>query len=95
MKIIPLTVLTLALSSAAVSAQPPITVSGTSEVLVAPDEAIIHVGVEIRNESLEQAQHLHDDRMKSALKFLKSSGVPDKYVNRFHQPHHGYQQRFT
>ncbi len=80
MKIIPLTILTLALSFTTVSAQPQITVSGASEVLVAPDEAVIHVGVEIRNESLEQARHLHDDRIKSALTFLKSSGVPDKYV---------------
>ena len=84
MKIIPLTFLTLALSLATLAAQdgqkPQITVSGTSEVLVAPDEAIIHVAVEIRNESLEQAQRLHNDRVKSALTFLKSSGVPDKYV---------------
>jgi uncharacterized protein YggE len=85
MKTIPLAILTLALSLAAVSAQdaqrpPQITVSGTADVLVAPDEAIIHVGVETRNENLEQARHAHDDRMKSALKFLKSSGVPDKDV---------------
>jgi len=84
MKIIPLTILALALSLSAVSAQegqkPQIMVSGTAEVLVAPDEAIIHVGVEIRNENIEQARRLHDDRMKSALTFLKSSGVPDKNV---------------
>jgi len=84
MKTIPLTILALAFSLTAVSAQdgqpPQITVSGTAEVLVAPDEAIIHVGVEIRNENLDQVRHLHDDRMKSALTFLKSSGVPDKNV---------------
>ena len=85
MKNISLPILVLTLSIAGASAQeaqrpPQVTVSGTADVLVAPDEAIIHVGVEIRNENLDQARHLHDDRMKSALAFLKSNGVPDKNV---------------
>ena len=85
MKIVPLTILALGLSLIAVSAQegqrpPQITVSGTADVMVAPDEAIVHVGVETRNENLEQARRLHDESMKKALTFLKASGVPDKNV---------------
>lgn len=85
MKIIPLGFLALALSLATVVAQDgqparQISVSGTADVLVVPDEVLIHVGVETRNENLDQARHQHDDLMKSALAFLKSSGVPNKDV---------------
>ncbi len=57
-----------------------ITISGTAEVRVAPDEILINAGVEIRNENLDQARRQHDDRMKSVLAFLKDSGVPSKDV---------------
>ena len=84
MKIIPLTLFALALSLAAGFAQdnqkPQITVSGTADVRVVPDEVVIHVGVETRNEKLDQARHQHDDLMKSALGFLKHTSVPDKDV---------------
>lgn len=71
------------------SAQPPtpqITVSGTAEVKVVPDEIHISVGVETRDPDLNTAKNQHDERMKSALGFLKTSGVPEKdiqtdYVN--------------
>ena len=85
MKIIPLGFLALAFSLATVVAQDgqparQISVSGTADVLVVPDEVLIHVGVETRNENLDQARHQHDDLMKNALAFLKSNGVPNKDV---------------
>ena len=80
-----LTLLAFALCLATVRAQqtpptPQITISGTAEVRVAPDEILINAGVEIRNENLDQARRQHDDRMKSVLAFLKDSGVPRKDV---------------
>jgi uncharacterized protein len=61
--------------------QPPqINVSGSAEVKVAPDEIRISVGVETRHENLDEATRQHDERMKTALGFLKTSGVPDKNV---------------
>src|SRR4051794_33791842 len=83
MKILPLVL--LALSLVTVTAQeatptPQITVSGTADVKVVPDEVLIHVGVETRNENLDLARHQHDDRMKSVLAFINKSGVPSKDV---------------
>lgn len=85
MKIVSIVILALGISLAAVSAQesshpPRVTVSGTADVRVTPDEAIIHVGVETRNENLEKARQAHDERMKKALLFLKSSDIADKNV---------------
>jgi len=62
--------------------QPPpqISVSGSAEVKVVPDEVLISVGVETRNERLSIATKQNDERMTDALKFLKEAGVPDKYV---------------
>jgi len=98
MKTIPLTILALALSLTAVSAQdgqrpPQITVSGTADVLVVPDEAIIHVAVEIRNENLDQARHLHDDRMKKRANVSQiKRRAGQECANGFHQSHHGFNQ---
>ena len=63
-------------------AQPPpqISVTGSAEVKVAPDEIRISVGVETRDADLNVAKSQHDELMTSALKFLKTSGVPDKDV---------------
>jgi uncharacterized protein YggE len=63
-------------------AQPPpqISVSGSAEIKVAPDEIRISVGVETRDTDLNTAKSQHDERMANALKFLKTSGVPDKDV---------------
>jgi len=77
--------LAFALSLVMVKAQdttrePQITITGSAEVRVAPDEVLIHAGVETRNENLDQARHEHDERMKNVLTFLKNSGIPGKDV---------------
>src|SRR5208282_5170374 len=64
----------------AFSQTPQISVSGSAEVKVAPDEVRLSVGVETRDADLNIAKSQHDERIASALKFLKASGVPDKDV---------------
>ena len=64
-----------------VPAQPPmISVSGSAEVKVAPDEIYLRVGVETRHENLEDAKKQNDERISKALVFLKASDVKDKDV---------------
>ena len=61
--------------------QPPqISVSGSAEVKVAPDEIYLRVGVETRDENLDDAKHQNDERVSKALSFLKSNEVKDKDV---------------
>jgi len=62
--------------------QPPpqVSVSGAAEVKVAPDEVDISAGVETRDAQLDVATHQNDERVASALAFLKQAGVPDKDV---------------
>src|SRR5436190_6566006 len=61
--------------------QPPqINISGSADVKVAPDQVNIRVGVETRNENLDEARRKHDDRMKRARQFLKSAGVSAKDI---------------
>ncbi len=68
------------LPSAQLLAEAQISVSGSAEVKVAPDEIHLSVGVETRDADLNEAKRRHDQSMASALKFLKSSAVPDKDV---------------
>ena len=61
--------------------QPPlISVSGSAEVKVAPDEIYLRVGVETRHENLEEAKRENDERVSKSLVFLKNSGVKEKDV---------------
>src|SRR5258708_1757686 len=59
---------------------PQINVSGSAEVKVAPDEIDLDVGVETRHETLAEAKRQNDERVSSALKFLKRIGIEDKDV---------------
>ncbi|PYJ58145.1 MAG: hypothetical protein DME24_17365 [Verrucomicrobia bacterium] len=62
-------------------AQPPmISVSGSAEVKVAPDEIYLRVGVETRHDNLEDAKKQNDERVSKALAFLKTSDVTGKDV---------------
>jgi hypothetical protein len=62
-------------------AQPPmISVSGSAEVKIAPDEVYLSVGVETRHENLEEAKEQNDARVSKALAFLKTRNVEDKNV---------------
>jgi len=72
--------LTPAFSQAPAQQPPIITVSGSAEVKVAPDEIYLRVGVETRHENLESAKRENDERVAKALAFLKASDVKAKDV---------------
>jgi uncharacterized protein len=56
--------------------QPPvITVSGSAEVKVAPDEIFMRVGVETFHDVLAEAKKENDERVERVLAFLKSSDI--------------------
>jgi uncharacterized protein len=69
--------------SQAFSQQPPpplISVSGSGEIKVAPDEIHLRMGVESRHEKLEEAKRENDERVAKVLAFLKASNIPSKDV---------------
>jgi hypothetical protein len=57
-----------------------ISVSGSAEVKVAPDEIYLKVGVDTRSENLDEATRANDERVSKSLAFLKTSGVKEKDV---------------
>ena len=58
------------------ASQPPqISVSGSAEVKVAPDEIWLDVLVETRSVTLEPARIENDEKITQAVKFLKSIGI--------------------
>ncbi|MEH6418266.1 SIMPL domain-containing protein [Pseudomonas sp. CGJS7] len=57
-----------------------VSVSGSAEVKVAPDEILLNVGVETRHPRLDEAKKLNDESVRAALALLKRDGVPDKDV---------------
>ncbi len=59
---------------------PSISVSGSAEVKVAPDEVVLNVGVETRDPKLPVAVQQNNAQVASALAFLHDAGVPDKDV---------------
>lgn len=80
-------VLLLALSLAALSpafAQttplPQISLSGSAEVKVAPDEIVLNVAVETRAATLDPARIENDQKIAAVLAFLKQSQIKDKDV---------------
>lgn len=62
------------------SPNPQISLSGSAEVKVAPDEIILSVGVETRNENLEPARLENDRKIAATLAFLKQSGIKSKDI---------------
>ncbi len=59
---------------------PQISVSGSAEIKVAPDEIYLRLGVETRNENLDEAKRQNDERISRALAFFKSSDIKSKDV---------------
>jgi len=57
-----------------------ISVSGSAEVKAAPDEVYLKVGVQTRNESLDDAKRENDERVSKSLSFLKTSGIRAKDI---------------
>lgn len=57
-----------------------ITVSGSAEVKVVPDEIYLSLGVESRHASLEDAKQQNDERVTKAITFLKASNIKSKDI---------------
>ncbi|BAV95504.1 SIMPL domain-containing protein [Lysobacter enzymogenes] len=57
-----------------------ISVSGSAEIKVPPDEVLLSVGVESRAVALADAKRANDADVAKALAFLRASGVADKDV---------------
>lgn len=57
-----------------------ISVSGSAEVKVPPDEINLNVGVEVRGPNLDPAKGQNDQEVAAVLKFLKESGVEAKDI---------------
>ena len=56
---------------------PQISLSGSAEVKVAPDEIMLNVGVETRAETLNPARLENDQKIAAVLAFLKQSKIKD------------------
>jgi uncharacterized protein YggE len=57
-----------------------ISVSGSAEVKVPPDEINLDVGVEVRDPNLDEAKSQNDQKVATVLKFLRESGIDPKDV---------------
>ncbi len=75
--ILSISIAALGLAVTPLKAEPQISVTGSAEVKVAPDEIHISVGVETRDANLNEVKRQHDQIMAGVLKFLKDK-VPDK-----------------
>lgn len=71
----------LVFSAAGDESQPPtITVSGTAEVRVVPDEAVLTFSIESREKTLDAAVQDNDEKVKSVTDFLKESKLNSTQV---------------
>jgi uncharacterized protein YggE len=57
-----------------------ISVTGTAEIEVAPDEAVLRLGVDTSNKDLAYAKSQHDTRVKKLLALTHDAGVEAKYI---------------
>src|SRR5262245_14076926 len=58
--------------------EPAISVSGTAEIRVAPNEVNLRLGVETRDPKLDEAVKQNETRTAAVLKFLKESAIDSK-----------------
>lgn len=59
------------------SSKPLISVSGSAEIKVVPDEIDLNVGVETRDKDLQEAKKQNDTQVSNALAFLKNEKLKD------------------
>jgi len=60
--------------------RPTITVTGTSEIRVVPDEVVLSISVESRKKELEKAFEDNDEKIQNIVSLLKHSGVEPAYI---------------
>jgi uncharacterized protein len=76
--------LTSAQTSVMVGNERFIEVIGDGEMLVAPDEVVLQLGVETIRTDLDDARRENDKRVAAVLSLLKSSGIDEKYIQTDH-----------
>ena len=59
---------------------PLVSVSGTGEVKVQPDEIMLNLAVDVRGKTLDEARKTNDEKVASILNYLKKYGVEPKHV---------------
>jgi uncharacterized protein len=59
---------------------PLVTVTGTGEVKVQPDEIVLNIGIDVRDKNLDAARKQNDERVVALLNFLKKSGIDAKNI---------------
>jgi len=72
-----------ALSTGVFGDEPPmptITVTGTAEVRVVPDEAVFTFSIESREEELDETVKDNDEKIKAVTKFLSDAKVEPKHI---------------
>lgn len=57
-----------------------ITVTGTAEINVAPDEVVLNLGVVSRDKDLSTAKSQHDTRMKKIIADARNAGIDPKNI---------------
>ena len=57
-----------------------INVTGTADVMVAPDEVDITAGIETRNADFQKARAENDENAKKVIELTKKYGIDSKYV---------------
>jgi uncharacterized protein YggE len=67
-------------SSAIDNAQNTIEVWGISEIYVAPDEAVINLGIKVWNEDMDEARQIFYEKSNNLSNLLKKYSIEDKYV---------------
>jgi uncharacterized protein len=72
--------LSLAAPLVAAEQQPSISVSGTAEIRVKPDEVNLRLAVESRDPALDAAVQDNDRRIAAVLKFLREAGIDAKDI---------------
>lgn len=75
------TVLILMLTAAAVSAETKITVSGTGEVRVSADTAVISLGVSARDKDVLKAQQRVNETISAIRKAMTGKGIKEENIN--------------
>ncbi|HEV7644376.1 MAG TPA: SIMPL domain-containing protein [Pyrinomonadaceae bacterium] len=72
--------LTITVYSQEIDKMPSVTVTGTSEILIAPDEAVFSLDVTKRDKDLQIAKRQSDDAISKMLDLAKRFGVEPKNV---------------
>lgn len=80
---IPLCALVFTLNKPAIAEDPASTISvtGTAEIRVVPDQVVLAAGVESRAKSVAAASADNDAKIREIVEFLKKSGIEEQHIH--------------